>query len=251
MTKEGSYVPALGWRRLAAFYDPLVRRAVGAEECRRRLLERAALSPARRPVPDGRGQRPIPDGIGPRALDLGCGTATLTLRMKQQEPAAEIVGLDGDREILRVARAKAVTTRQELPLVHAMSFGLPFPEASFDRIVSSLLFHHLTRENKQRTLGEVWRVLRPGGALHIADFGPSKNRAMRLRFLLVQLVDGFETTGDSLAGVLPRLLQEAGFQNVEEWGRQDTAVGTLSFYEAAKPAGDGPSPAGTPPEAGQ
>jgi ubiquinone/menaquinone biosynthesis C-methylase UbiE len=237
MAKDGRYVPALGWRRLAGFYDPVVRRAVGEEESKRRLLERVALSPARGPAPDGTARR---------ALDLGCGTATLTLRMKQREPAAEVVGLDGDREMLGIARAKAAAGHRDLPLVQAMSFRLPFPDGSFDRIVSSLLFHHLTRENKRRTLREVWRVLRPGGTLHIVDFGPAKSRAMRLRFLLVQLVDGFETTGDSLTGILPRLLQEAGFANVEEWGRQDTAVGTLSFYEAARPAA-----AGRPAKAGE
>jgi SAM-dependent methyltransferase len=243
MAKDGTYVPALGWRRLAPLYDPLVRRAVGEEECQRRVLARAALSPARRPVPDGTGRR---------ALDLGCGTGTLALLMKQREPAAEIVGLDGDREILRIARAKTATHHHDLPLVNAMSFDLPFLDESFDRIVSTLLFHHLTRENKRRTLAEVWRVLRPGGELHIVDFGPPKNRAMRLKFLLVQLVDGFATTRDSLTGVLPGLLRDAGFSNVEEWDRQDTAVGTLRFYQAAKPARHGwvarqGGPASTPP----
>jgi ubiquinone/menaquinone biosynthesis C-methylase UbiE len=218
MAKDGPYVPALGWRRLAPLYDPLLRRALGEEEFKRCLLERATVAP------------------GECVLDLGCGTATLTLLLKQREPAAEIFGLDGDREMLRIAKAKARVGRQEVRFVQAMSFDLPFADRSFDRIVSSLLFHHLTRESKRRTLREVWRVLRPGGKLDIVDFGRPENRAMRLRFLLVQLVDGFETTGDSLSGALSSLLPETGFTNVEEWGRQNTAVGTLTFYRALRPA---------------
>jgi len=218
MAHDGRYVFALGWRRLALLYDPLVRHALGEEKFRRRLLERAAPKPRE------------------RLLDLGCGTATLTLQLKQQEPAAEIIGIDGDQEVLRIAQAKADASGQTVGLVQAMSFDLPFSDRSFDRIVSTLFFHHLTRENKRRTLAEVWRVLRPGGELAIVDFGRPENRAMRLRFLLVQLVDGFETTGDSLLGALSSLLGEAGFSSVEEWCRQNTPVGTLTFYRAVRRA---------------
>jgi ubiquinone/menaquinone biosynthesis C-methylase UbiE len=91
-----------------------------------------------------------------------------------------------------------------------MAFELPYPDASFDRVISSLLFHHLTRENKERTLREVFRVLRPGEELHVADWGKAQNWPMRVAFLLVQMLDGFETTADNVNGLLPELFAWPG-----------------------------------------
>jgi len=117
-----------------------------------------------------------------------------------------------------------------------MAFELPYPDATFDRVISSLLFHHLTRGNKERTLREVFRVLRRGGELHVADWGKAQNRLMRTAFLLVQMLDGFETTADNVRGLLPELFRAAGFEDIQEPTRYMTVVGTLSLYKARKPA---------------
>lgn len=107
---------------------------------------------------------------GHRILDLGCRTATPTILIKQSHPDTEVVGLDGDDKVLEIARKKAVKASAEITLHKGMAFNLPYLDNSFDRVVSSLVLHHLTAENKQRTLKEVLRVLRPDGELHIADF---------------------------------------------------------------------------------
>jgi SAM-dependent methyltransferase len=117
-----------------------------------------------------------------------------------------------------------------------MAFELPYPDASFDRVISSLLFHHLTREKKERTLKEIFRVLRQGGELHVADWGKAQNKLMRTAFLLVQMLDGFETTVDNVSGLLPELFRSAGFEDIQEPTRYMTIVGTLSLYRARKPA---------------
>jgi ubiquinone/menaquinone biosynthesis C-methylase UbiE len=116
-----------------------------------------------------------------------------------------------------------------------MAFDLPYADASFDRVISSLLFHHLARENKERTLREISRVLRPKGMLHVADWGKAQNLPMRVAFLLVQMLDGFTTTADNVRGLLPELIRAAGFESVQESVRYITIVGTLSLYEARKP----------------
>jgi SAM-dependent methyltransferase len=108
----------------------------------------------------------------------------------------------------------------------------------FDRVVSSLLFHHLSRESKERTLDEVFRVLRPGGEFHMVDWGRPRNAFMRVAFLAVQLLDGFPTTRDNVNGLLPRLLIKAGFQEVREIADLSTVAGTLSLYSARKPQDD-------------
>jgi len=85
---------------------------------------------------------------GQRVLDLGCGTATLTILMKRIQPGAEIVGLDGDPKILKIAKLKAAKARVDIILKHTMAFDIPYPDASVDSVLSSLVFHHLTRRIK-------------------------------------------------------------------------------------------------------
>ena len=169
-------------------------------------------------------------------LDLGCGTGTLTLLIKSRHHQAEVLGLDADPKVLEVARRKAARARLNVGLDHGMAFELPYPDAFFDRVISSLLFHHLMPENKERTLREVFRVLRPGGELHVADWGKAQNMLMRMAFLLVQMLDGFRTTADNVRGLLPELIQAAGFESVQESARYMTIVGSLSLYAGRKPA---------------
>jgi len=113
-----------------------------------------------------------------------------------------------------------------------MSFELDFPDHFFDIVVSSLLFHHLNREDKLRTLWEVFRILKPAGEVHIADWGKPQNFLMRRAFLIVQLLDGFTTTSESIQGKLHDYIKKAGFNNAEETQRFATIFGTLSLYRA-------------------
>jgi ubiquinone/menaquinone biosynthesis C-methylase UbiE len=174
---------------------------------------------------------------GHRVLDLGCGTATLTLCLKQAHPEAEVVGLDADPRVLEIAREKAASAGIHIVLDQGMACALPYADDFLDHVLSSLLFHHLTREDKLRALQEALRVLRPGGGLHIADWGKAEDWRMRTAFLLVQCLDGWKTTSDNVIGMLPELLSQAGFARVRESERLRTVFGTLSLYQAQKPAG--------------
>lgn len=215
---RGVYIPALRYGWLTPLYDPLLRWTLRESIFKRHLLDQARISK------------------GHCVLDLGCGTGTLTLLIKSYHPKADVLGLDADPKVLEVARVKAAKARLNVRLDHGMAFELPYPDASFDRVVSSLMFHHLTRENKERTLKEVFRVLRPSGELHVADYGKAQNKLMRVAFLLVQMLDGFETTADNVSGLLPELFRMAGFVKVEESARYMTIVGTLSLYKVQKTA---------------
>lgn len=211
------YLPALRYHWLTTFYDPLLRWTLRESAFKRHLAKQARVEK------------------GHRVLDLGCGTGTLAILIKSHHPAAEVLGLDADPKVLAVARAKAVRARLDVRFDQGMAFELPYPDASFDRVISSLLFHHLTRENKKQTLREVFRVLRLGGELHVADWGKAQNSLMRMAFLLVQVLDGFETTVDNVAGLLPEFFRAAGFKDIQESGQYMTVVGTLSLYSARKP----------------
>ncbi len=214
---RNEYIPALKYRWLTSLYDPLLRWSMRESTFKLRLLEQAQIKRSH------------------RILDLGCGTATLTLLIKRAHPAAEVIALDGDLEALEIARTKAARAELDIILDHAMAFELPYPDDSFDRVLSSLLFHHLTRDNKCRTLREVFRAIRPGGELHVADWGKAQNSLMRSAFLMIQMLDGFETTSDNVNGELPRLILQAGFEDVAESTQYSTIFGTLSLYRARKP----------------
>jgi SAM-dependent methyltransferase len=118
----------------------------------------------------------------------------------------------------------------QIAFVEGLSSAPPFAPSSFDHVLSSLLFHHLSTENKRRTLAQVYSLLRPGGGLHLADWGQAQDALMRLAFLPVQLLDGFETTADNVAGRLVSLMLEAGFQDAAQLHHERTILGTLALY---------------------
>jgi ubiquinone/menaquinone biosynthesis C-methylase UbiE len=207
-------IPALRFGALTRFYDPVMAGILREATWKAQLVAQVGAT------------------AGMRVLDLGCGTGTLTLLLAQTEPGALVAGIDADPEALNRARAKAAAAGTTVELVEGLSSALPFPDASFDRVVSSLLFHHLSPEGKRTTLAEARRVLRSDGELHIADWGRPHDALMRAAFLPVQLLDGFATTADNVRGVLPTLVAAAGFDSVRETRRRRTLFGTLTFLLA-------------------
>jgi ubiquinone/menaquinone biosynthesis C-methylase UbiE len=172
---------------------------------------------------------------GQRVLDLGCGTATLTLMIKAACPGASVFGIDGDPDVLRIGREKAKQRGLDVTLTEAMAYAPPFQPGSFERVVSSLVFHHLSSEDKRRTLASVFALLRPSGELHIADFTRSGNPIVRAAMLGFGLFDGLANTRDNLKGRLPLLIEEAGFREVAETHRESTLFGPLAFYRGVRP----------------
>jgi ubiquinone/menaquinone biosynthesis C-methylase UbiE len=168
-------------------------------------------------------------------LDLACGTGTLTILIKIAQPQVAVIGIDGDAKILEIAKTKAKESDVEIRFDEGMSFDLPYENESFDRVVSSLFFHHLTRENKLKTLREVKRVLKSNGEFHIADWGLPANSLMKGSSYLIQLLDGSETTADSFNGLLPKLMTNAGFETIEETNLFNSLFGTIRLHKSRKP----------------
>ena len=213
-TTVKGYIPALGYRSLTRFYDLVLRTTMHDEIFKHELAEQANVHPRH------------------RVLDLGCGTASLSILMKLRQPTATVVGLDADPEALQLARTKAQAADVAVELHQGSASDPPFESGSFDRIVSSLFFHHLTLDDKIRALRAAHRLLRPSGELHVADWGKPQNRILRVAFLSVQCLDGFATTRDNVAGRLPELMRDAGFAGAEIVREHATLFGTLTMYRA-------------------
>ena len=211
-----TYIPALKYDWLTKLYDPVVGTLMPEKKFKNALITQASLEP------------------GSKVLDFGCGSLTLTLMAAKKRPDVNFHAIDVDSKILSIAEGKLTHSEIEVALHHYDGQILPFGNGYFDKVMSSLVFHHLTKEQKQLALNEILRVLKPNGELHIADWGKASDSIMRGVFYVVQLLDGFKTTADNVKGLLPDYMTRAGFKNVMETKTFKTILGTLSLYKAFK-----------------
>jgi ubiquinone/menaquinone biosynthesis C-methylase UbiE len=205
------YIPALSFRWLTPLYDALVERLMSFASMRRGLLAQMG------------------DLSKKKILDVGSGTGTTSIIIKQAYPTAEVIGLDGDPQILELARSKAQSLGLEIQFDQGMSFDLPYPSESFDVVLTSMMLHHLTRDDKQKTAQEMYRVLRPGGQLLGADFGEPRSpfgKAIR------PLTRRFERVAENVDGFLPVMFNKAGFKNYEETSRY--FFGSIAIFQGSK-----------------
>jgi 2-polyprenyl-3-methyl-5-hydroxy-6-metoxy-1,4-benzoquinol methylase len=215
---ESKYVPALGFHCLTPFYDAIVRTTGREHTVKQALIGQAQLEPDQ------------------QVLDLASGTGTLAIWIKQNQPRAKVTGIDADPEIIAIASRKARKAKVSVQFDQALSYHLPYPAAQFDRVFSTMFFHHLAWQDKVRTTQEVFRVLKPGAELHLADWGRAANICMRGLFLTVQLLDGFINTQDHVQGKLITLFEQNGFVDVSQWQSFNTIYGTIAVYRATKPS---------------
>lgn len=211
---EPRYIPAARWRVFSRLYDPILALTMREGRFRRAMLERVdADLPARG-----------------TALDLGCGTGTFALALAERRPDAEVIGVDGDAEILEIAKKKPGASA--IRWKEGLAQEVPAEDGSADVVTISLVLHHLLPDDKRRALAEIRRVLKPGGRLHIADWGRPTDPLMSAVFYIAQAIDGFDRTADHRAGRLPVFVEEAEFEAPERYGSLRTGFGSLELLTA-------------------
>jgi ubiquinone/menaquinone biosynthesis C-methylase UbiE len=215
--RRQQFVPALRFDAFTRVYDPVVAITSREGAFKRRLLEHARVK------------------NGEAVLDLACGTGTLAIELKKQHPQAKVSAIDGDRAILQRAKGKAKEAGVKIDFQRGMSNELPYDARSFDVVLSTLFFHHLTDEAKADTAEEIRRVLRLGGRVLIADWGRPQDPLMRMFFLNVQILDGFRNTASNVAGRLPEFLRDAGLKRVSVLDRMRTPLGTIEIVSGIRP----------------
>jgi len=145
--------------------------------------------------------------LGDAVLDVGCGTGTLAMEVARRVGrAGRVAGIDPGTEQIGCARKKA--NRRNVPIEFQIGVieQLPFPDQTFDVVLSTLMMHHLPAPLKRQGLAEIARVLKPGGRLVIADFTRKQERT--------GLATRFHAGGNSMQE-LAALVSDAGFQHLE------------------------------------
>lgn len=210
---KSDYLPAAGRDWALPLYDPLVK-LIGAEKAKRTLVDQAALRP------------------GHRVLDIGCGTGTLAVLIKRLHPDISVVGLDPDPNALARARKKGQQARVSIQFDQGFSDEMRYPDASFDRVFSSYMFHHLASGSKEKTLREVKRLLAPGGSLHLLDF--EQPEPLPKNWLLRRVQSNPHFYENSERRILA-VMREAGFSGPQKLLSRSLLFGLLQigYYQAS------------------
>lgn len=198
------YLPAAGRDSLLPFYDAMTWFA-GVGAVHRRLISGARLAD------------------GQRVLEIGCGTGNLSVAAKRAHPGVELTATDPDPLALDRARRKSSSIDFQIGYAQQLTFG----DATFDRVLSALMLHHMDHRTVKTALAELFRVCKPGGSVHVVDF--------------IAVSGAFARMGHHHhfpdVEQLTQLMTDAGFATVEAQTWRRPLVGTFVYLGATRAAG--------------
>lgn len=194
-SKKDKPITALSFEFLTPFFDFLSNIFGFGEKFNSKVVELLKLKP------------------NERVLDLGCGTGALLIIAKSKYQNINATGIDADEKILKIAEKKIRKNNLNIKLINTSADKLPFPDFSFDIVVSTLVFHHLPTEVKIKALEEIHRVLKKNGRFLLVDFGKFTGFSKILYYLLVLFrIPEAKTLKDNIEGKIPEFLKQANFR---------------------------------------
>ncbi len=211
---ERQYLPAAGRDAFLPLYDPFTR-LFGIDNLRMTLLDQAALQPH------------------DRVLDVGCGTGSLAVLAKRRYPTVDVTGVDPDPKALARAERKARRAGVSVRFDRGFADALPYSGGTFDRVFSSLMFHHIPRGEKEPSLREIRRVLRPGGRLEFLDIA---NPGGHSHGFLGRLIHSDRQLKDNVDERILELMTSAGFEKATHLSDRGLIFGRVAFFQATAPA---------------
>jgi ubiquinone/menaquinone biosynthesis C-methylase UbiE len=211
---ERHYLPAAGRDAFLPLYDPFTR-LFGIDSLRMALLDQAALQPHH------------------RVLDVGCGTGSLAILIKRLYPTVEVTGIDPDPKALARAERKARRAGVSVRFGRGFADALPYHGIAFDRVFSSLMFHHIARSNKEQSLREIRRVLRPSGRLELLDI---VNPSAHPHGFLGRLIHSHQQMKDNVEDRILELMSAAGFEKPTRVSDRGMLFGRVAFFQAVAAA---------------
>ena len=167
---------------------------------------------------------------GQRVLDVGCGTGYFA-RLLAETVGADglVVGVDASPEMIGYAKERAARLSNCQFQINAAE-SLSLPSEHFDIVVSSLFMHHLPADLQMVALTEMWRVLRPGGTLLIAEAQVPRAPGWRL----IAQLHGYDRMAHAVEQ-LERIIADARFEHV----RGGDAPPWLRYVRGVKSTGAG------------
>jgi ubiquinone/menaquinone biosynthesis C-methylase UbiE len=215
--KDTQFTPALGLPSLTRGYDLAIRLLTREAVWRNMLLRQVS---------------PLSNET---IIDVGCGTGTFAMMLKRAAPAARITAIDPDPDVLDRARRKAEAAGIEIEWRQGFARDVADLGVSFDKAVSSLVFHQVPLVGKRAGVAAMFACVRPGGEVHIADYALQDGALMRALFrLTVQTLDGRADTQPNADGVLERILSDCSKAVVAPQAVVPTATGAISLFKSTK-----------------
>jgi ubiquinone/menaquinone biosynthesis C-methylase UbiE len=169
---------------------------------------------------------------GDSVLEVGCGTGTLTIAAKEKAgPAGSVYGIDMIAGMIEKSREKAKNANLDITFRPGSIDNLSFPDNHFDVVMCSFMIFHMSEKVRNNGIGEIYRVLKPGGNLLILDISLPSGTLSRL---LVKILLGFMLRHDLVE--LKPVMESSGFSQIENSTAEFRVFGLplISYVRAIK-----------------